>query len=390
MRRTHAQRQVSHTWRIATALAATALILAACGGDSSSGAPAPVPAPTPAPTPVDDTPFYEGKRVSLVIPFATGGGTDLIARYLATVLKETIPGNPDIQVINVPGAGTVLGHNDYAKRPADGLSWFIGGASGNINYIFRNPDNEYDYRDWDAYLGAAQGAVVYASPSTGMRSAADLLTPSEPLIWASQGAAGADLARLFTAEVLGVDFRAIFGYAGSGGTRIAFEQGESNLNVETTTSYRANVVPLIEAGQVVPLYSQGQLLPDGTIGRDTSVPDLPHVLEVHELLYGRPMTGIEYDAHVLLTSATAIYNKIFWMHKDAPQAAKDALRIGIEAVPSHPTFPDAIESVFGGYGVDIGEAFERTLDEIITNVDQSVVDWIIDYANRRYDAGLGN
>lgn len=374
--------------RAIAALAAIALTLAACGGNGNDTA-APAPTPSPSPSPADEAPFYAGKRVSLVIPFATGGGTDLIARYLANVLSETIPGNPDIQVINVPGAGTVLGHNDFANRPADGLSWFIGGASGNINYIFQNPDIQYDYQDWDAYLGAAQGAVVYAAPSTGLQSAADLLNPSEPLVWASQGAAGADLARLFTAEVLGVDFTPIFGYAGSGGTRIAFEQGESNLNVETTTSYRSNVVPLIEAGEVIPLYSQGQLLADGSIGRDTSVPDLPHVLEVYEQLYGRPMTGMEYDAHVLLTSATAIYNKILWMHKDAPQAAKDALRVGIDAIPSHPTFPDAVENVFGGYGIDVGETFERTLDEIITNVDRAVVDWIIEYANRRYDAGLG-
>lgn len=373
--------------KVLGAASALALFAAACGG-GGSGDSAPAPAPAPA-GPVDDTPFYAGKRVSLLVPFSTGGGTDLIARYLATVLSETIPGNPAIQVINLPGAGTLIGHNDFASRPADGLSWFLGGGSGNINYIFRNADNAYDYRDWDAYMGATQGAVVYAAPSTGLASAADLLTPAEPLIWASQGAGGADLARLFTAEVLGVEFTPIFGYAGSGGTRIAFEQGESNLNVETTTSYRANVIPLIASGDVIPLYSQGQLEADGSIGRDSSVPDLPHVLEVYEQLYGRPMTGVEYDAHVLLTSATAIYNKILWMHKDAPQAAKDGLRVGVEAIPSHPTYADASENVFGGYGIDLGEAFERSLEAIITNVDPALVDWIIDYANRRYDAGLG-
>jgi tripartite-type tricarboxylate transporter receptor subunit TctC len=375
--------------RILGTMSAAALILAACGGDTGGGDTTASVAEAPAADTADERPFYEGKRVSLIVPFATGGGTDLIARYLARVLSETLPGNPAVQVINAPGAGTVIGHNDFASRPADGLSWFLGGGSGNINYIFRNADNKYDYRDWDAYMGVAQGAVVYASPTTGLTSAADLLNPAQPLIWASQGAGGADLARLFTAEVLGVEFTPVFGYAGSGGTRIAFEQGESNLNVETTTSYRANVVPLIEAGQVVPLYSQGQLTADGTIGRDPSVPDLPHVLEVYEVLYGRPMSGIEYDAHVLLTSATAIYNKILWMHKDAPQAARDALRAGIAALPSHPSYADAVKDVFGGYQIDVGEAFERTLDEIITNVDPALVDWIIDYANRRYDAGLG-
>lgn len=373
--------------KILGAATALALFVAACGGgDAGDSAPAPAPAPA---SPVDDAPFYEGKRVSLLVPFGTGGGTDLIARYLATVLPDTIPGNPAIQVINLPGAGTLIGHNDFASRPTDGLSWFIGGGSGNINYIFRNADNAYDYRDWDAFMGAAQGAVVYAAPSTGLASAASLLTPTEPLIWASQGAGGADLARLFTAEVLGVEFTPIFGYAGSGGTRIAFEQGESNLNVETTTSYRANVIPLIATGDVVPLYSQGQLEADGSIGRDPAVPNLPHVLEVYEQLYGRPMAGVELDAHVLLTSATAIYNKILWMHRDAPQAAKDGLRAGIEAIPSHPSYADAIENVFGGYEISFGEAFERTLDEIITNVDPALVDWIIDYANNRYDAGLG-
>jgi tripartite-type tricarboxylate transporter receptor subunit TctC len=57
------------------------------------------------------TPFYQGKTVTLVVSSTTGGGYDLWARLLARYIGKYIPGNPSIVVQNMPGAGNIIGAN---------------------------------------------------------------------------------------------------------------------------------------------------------------------------------------------------------------------------------------------------------------------------------------
>src|SRR6266852_146053 len=51
--------------------------------------------------------FYKGKTVTIVVGFSPGGGYDVNARGLARHLAAHIPGNPNIIVQNMPGAGSL-------------------------------------------------------------------------------------------------------------------------------------------------------------------------------------------------------------------------------------------------------------------------------------------
>ena len=64
--------------------------------------------------------------ITLVVPVAPGGATDIIARDLAQALTEA--GNPTI-VINKPGAERIIGANYAAEQPADGNTLFVGAIS---------------------------------------------------------------------------------------------------------------------------------------------------------------------------------------------------------------------------------------------------------------------
>ena len=59
---------------------------------------------------------YPEKPVRLIVPFAPGGGTDLIARTLGAGMAQEL-GKPII-VDNKPGAGTIIGTEAAAKSPA--------------------------------------------------------------------------------------------------------------------------------------------------------------------------------------------------------------------------------------------------------------------------------
>src|SRR6201991_2513028 len=65
--------------------------------------------------------FYKGKTVQIVVGFGVGGGYDLYARALSRYLGKHLPGNPNVVVQNMEGAGSVRAANFvYAGSPQDG------------------------------------------------------------------------------------------------------------------------------------------------------------------------------------------------------------------------------------------------------------------------------
>ena len=67
------------------------------------------------------------KPIKLIVPFAAGGSTDLIARQIAQELGERL--KTSVIVGNRPGAGGTLGSEYVARQPADGSTILMGSVS---------------------------------------------------------------------------------------------------------------------------------------------------------------------------------------------------------------------------------------------------------------------
>ena len=55
--------------------------------------------------------FYHGKTVTILVGHSAGGGFDTYARVISRHLGKYIPGNPNLVVNNMPGAGTIISAN---------------------------------------------------------------------------------------------------------------------------------------------------------------------------------------------------------------------------------------------------------------------------------------
>jgi tripartite-type tricarboxylate transporter receptor subunit TctC len=74
---------------------------------------------------------YPAKPVRIVVPFAPGGGSDFIARFMAQRLTESF--GKQVVVENKPGAGGVLGTEAGIKSPPDGYTLTLIASSYTVN-----------------------------------------------------------------------------------------------------------------------------------------------------------------------------------------------------------------------------------------------------------------
>jgi tripartite-type tricarboxylate transporter receptor subunit TctC len=71
------------------------------------------------------------RPVTMVVPFAAGGGTDLLGRIIAKRLSEVL--KQQVVVENVGGAGGMLGSAKVVKSPPDGYTMVVGTTADAIN-----------------------------------------------------------------------------------------------------------------------------------------------------------------------------------------------------------------------------------------------------------------
>jgi tripartite-type tricarboxylate transporter receptor subunit TctC len=78
-----------------------------------------------------DAAGYPVKPIKIVVPFAAGGGVDMMARLLADFISKDL-GKP-VVIENKPGAGTIVGTEAVARSVPDGYTLLMASATFTIN-----------------------------------------------------------------------------------------------------------------------------------------------------------------------------------------------------------------------------------------------------------------
>ena len=306
--------------------------------------------------------YFAGKTIEIVVPFGEGGATFVSAKFLEPYFEKHLPGNPEIDVVSRPGGGSILGANWFEQNAkSDGTTILFTTSSTANPFVLGQEGVEYRLADYRVAYSHPFSAVAYTSPATGVTSAADIKNSSVPLIYGGIAAAASDLPGLLSFEVLDLDVKSVLGFNGRGPVRLAFEQGELNLDYQFTPVYLTQVVPSVEEGRAVPLWTGGAMQ-DGVLkARDPIAPELPSVYEVYETMYGAPPSGIEWEAFQGVASVTYAYGLTAYMHPDTSQEVLDLFAEAAARINADPEFQAESQEVTNGARLNAGPATEAAI-----------------------------
>jgi tripartite-type tricarboxylate transporter receptor subunit TctC len=121
---------------------------------------------------------YPEKTIRIVVPFAPGGGTDVIARTLAQEMAKEL--GATIIIENKPGAGTIIGTQTVAASDPDGYTLLMGTFANAVNPSL-NSKLPYDpHKDFaPVALVARSFNIVVVNPASPLKSVADLIAAAK-------------------------------------------------------------------------------------------------------------------------------------------------------------------------------------------------------------------
>lgn len=117
---------------------------------------------------------YPDKTIELVVPYAAGGATDVIARLVASELPAQI-GQP-VVVVNKPGAGTTVAAAEIARSNPDGYTLFMTTAAHTISAsLYKNLRYDPIKNFAPVHLVARIPIVLVVSPKVDVKTLADYI-----------------------------------------------------------------------------------------------------------------------------------------------------------------------------------------------------------------------
>ena len=262
------------------------------------------------------------KVINIYVAGTAGGGIDLYARMLGRHMGKYIPGNPTINVQDMPGAGGIRAANfiaDAAPKDGSAMGTFPGGPLAEPLVGLRNPGYDMSQFQW---IGAISRDVslCISWKGTPFKSLDD--ARKQEMVVAGTGAGSeTDSIPLILNDVLKTKFRVVTGYLGTKETFMAIENGETHGRCGLTfSSLKASKPDWLRDDKINVMLQMGL----------EKSPELPNVPLASELLNAEDKQVLE-----LVTMGTAV-GRPFAAPPGTPAARVEILRRAFDAAMKDP------------------------------------------------------
>ena len=225
-------------------------------------------------------PSFKGQSIKIIVGFTSGGFYDRWSRLLARHMPKYLPGNPEMVVQNMPGAGGLIAANHiYSVAKPDGLTVAMLSYGLYLDQLVGRKEVQYDVRKFN-WIGSPEKSdvLMYMRSDAPYKTIEDIRKASTPPKCGSTGTAGTDfiLARLLE-ETLDAKIETVMGYPGGSEIDLAVEKGEVQCRGLTAAPFfgREPFISWRKRNFVnVLLY--------GGLKRDPRIPDTPTIYEIFD------------------------------------------------------------------------------------------------------------
>jgi tripartite-type tricarboxylate transporter receptor subunit TctC len=227
------------------------------------------------------TPFYEGKTVTIRVGFTAGGAFDVWGRIIAAHIGKYIPGNPTVVVQNMTGGGSMIAANYvYGVAKPDGLTISFPSNAIYLDNLIGRKEAQFDIRKFN-WIGSPvrEPMIFYMRTDAPYKTIQDVKNAKEPPKCGSTGTVSSDftLSRMLEETLPPLKINTVLGYPGGAEIDIAVEKGEVVCRGMTASPYfgrepflswhKKNFVRLL-------LFSGDK--------RDERMPDVPTIFEIFD------------------------------------------------------------------------------------------------------------
>ncbi len=245
--------------------------------------------------------YYAGKTITVVVGLGPSSGGTTMARLLGRHMAKHIPGSPKVVIKNMPGGAFMKAHNFiHAKAPKDGTVIYYGPRQP-LGELIGMPGMKFKYSDF-AVLGGVQVAdlINYARTDTvkgGLKGGAGLVKAPIVNFGGTNARSIRVLATMLQMEMLGVKFRLVSGYRGSGKLRAAVLNGELHMGNDAAHAYLNRVIPtMVKTKKVVAAWQIPSMDAKGNLVKSPLFPDMPSFSDVHRQVKGKAPSGITWES----------------------------------------------------------------------------------------------
>lgn len=213
---------------------------------------------------------YPEQPINMIVAYAPGGGTDLIARMIAPFIERNLGEGARIVVVNRPGAGGSIGFAALAAAPADGYTIGFINTPNVLTTPIERTDAKFTWQSYDLL-----GNLVDDPGNFAVHADSPIKTLADLVAFAK---ANPDVVTVGTTGAGSDDHLAMLLFQKGAGIRMTHVPFKGASEVRTALTGRQIVVGAINLGEALqyqkggtPLRNLGQM----SAQRTALAPDLP-------------------------------------------------------------------------------------------------------------------
>jgi tripartite-type tricarboxylate transporter receptor subunit TctC len=188
------------------------------------------------------TPYYQGKTITIIVSTKAGDVYDLYPRLVAEFMPKHIPGSPNIIIQNVPGAAGLIGTNHiYNVAKPDGLTFGATYPALYFEQLVKRPEVKFDWNKF-IWIGSTinSNSLMYMRADTPYKTIEDVRTaPTPPKCGATGVTSSAYYMPKLLEQAIGTKFEVVAGYVAGQDIDLAVERGEVQCRAFTINAFFA-------------------------------------------------------------------------------------------------------------------------------------------------------